>query len=87
MDVIDRGVNAAGVNGSGMGTEKPKSRKCRCPVCERMFRRETSESMPFCSLRCQQIDLGRWLSEIHSVPEPLRLDPDELPEEEPPTDW
>ncbi|MBX9791581.1 MAG: DNA gyrase inhibitor YacG [Pirellulales bacterium] len=23
---------------------------------------------PFCSARCQQIDLGRWLGEKHSVP-------------------
>lgn len=24
--------------------------------------------MPFCSVRCQQIDLGRWLGEQYSVP-------------------
>ena len=24
--------------------------------------------MPFCSLRCQQVDLGGWLDEQHGVP-------------------
>jgi endogenous inhibitor of DNA gyrase (YacG/DUF329 family) len=24
--------------------------------------------MPFCSLRCRQIDLGRWLNEDISIP-------------------
>lgn len=24
--------------------------------------------MPFCSERCRQIDLGRWLREQHTVP-------------------
>jgi endogenous inhibitor of DNA gyrase (YacG/DUF329 family) len=34
--------------------------------------------MPFCSLRCKQIDLGRWLDECYSVPhEPEEDEPDE----------
>jgi endogenous inhibitor of DNA gyrase (YacG/DUF329 family) len=40
----------------------------RCPVCRRPFQSEQSESMPFCSHRCRQIDLGRWLDEGYSVP-------------------
>ncbi len=36
--------------------------------------------MPFCSPRCQQIDLGRWLGERYSVPvEPSDDDEDEAP--------
>ena len=31
--------------------------------------------MPFCSGRCRQIDLGRWLREVYSVP--VERDPDE----------
>ena len=31
--------------------------------------------MPFCSERCRQIDLGRWLKEEYSVP--VEPDPDE----------
>jgi endogenous inhibitor of DNA gyrase (YacG/DUF329 family) len=40
----------------------------RCPVCRRRFDSDQSESMPFCSIRCRQIDLGRWLDEGYSVP-------------------
>ena len=40
--------------------------------------------MPFCSDRCRQIDLGRWLREAYSVP--VERDPDEEAEESPPQD-
>ena len=30
-----------------------------CPICERKV--EAGEARPFCSPRCKQIDLGRWL--------------------------
>jgi endogenous inhibitor of DNA gyrase (YacG/DUF329 family) len=32
--------------------------------------------LPFCSLRCRMIDLGRWLSEEHAVP--CKSDDEEL---------
>ena len=34
--------------------------------------------MPFCSERCRQIDLGRWMNEEYSVP--IEPDPDEAVE-------
>lgn len=40
----------------------------RCPICERQFDPAASQAMPFCTQRCRQIDLGRWLREIYSVP-------------------
>ena len=39
-----------------------------CPTCEKVFEQEHSNAMPFCSKRCQQLDLGRWFNEDHSVP-------------------
>jgi endogenous inhibitor of DNA gyrase (YacG/DUF329 family) len=47
----------------------------RCPICERQFDPAQSSAMPFCSERCRQIDLGRWLREVYSVP--VERDPDE----------
>ena len=47
----------------------------RCPICEKQFDPATSPAMPFCSDRCRQIDLGRWLREVYSVP--VERDPDE----------
>lgn len=40
----------------------------RCSICQRLFDSTKSKAMPFCSDRCRQIDLGRWLNESYSVP-------------------
>ena len=40
----------------------------RCPICERPFDTSQSPALPFCSDRCRQIDLGRWLREAYSIP-------------------
>lgn len=48
----------------------------RCPICRKMFLRENSPALPFCSPRCKTIDLGRWLGEDYTVPgNPLDEDP------------
>lgn len=51
----------------------------RCPVCERYFDTADSTAMPFCSPRCKQIDLGRWLGEKYSVPVERTDEDDEEP--------
>jgi uncharacterized protein len=53
----------------------------RCPVCEKPFDSEQTESMPFCSDRCRQIDLARWLDERYKLPleRPEDADDNELP--------
>jgi endogenous inhibitor of DNA gyrase (YacG/DUF329 family) len=48
-----------------------------CPVCEKPLGPEvTSESgcFPFCSRRCQQIDLLRWSQGKYAIVEPLSPD-------------
>jgi uncharacterized protein len=50
----------------------------RCPICERQFDPAASPAMPFCSDRCRQIDLGRWLREVYSVPVQRNPDEDEM---------
>ncbi|HZS04549.1 MAG TPA: DNA gyrase inhibitor YacG [Blastocatellia bacterium] len=40
----------------------------RCPVCRRETSWEGNEWRPFCSERCQQVDLGRWASEDYRIP-------------------
>ncbi len=40
----------------------------RCPTCDQTVRLQAdSKFLPFCSERCQLIDLGRWLSEENSI--------------------
>ena len=39
-----------------------------CPTCHTTFESKTSDGPPFCSPRCQQVDLGRWLDERYALP-------------------
>ncbi|MFN6956633.1 MAG: DNA gyrase inhibitor YacG [Acetobacteraceae bacterium] len=43
--------------------ERP--RPARCPVCGRPA---TEAARPFCSPRCRQVDLGRWLTGAYAIP-------------------
>ena len=39
----------------------------RCPRCSGQFNTELSPAMPFCSVRCRQLDLADWLDERHKI--------------------
>lgn len=47
-----------------------------CPICGKPAE---DKYKPFCSARCAQIDLGRWLNESYRVPveDEANLDEDE----------
>jgi len=45
--------------GPGRGSAKP------CPICGKPAA-ETSK--PFCSERCRDVDLNRWLSDSYAIP-------------------
>ena len=51
----------------------------RCPICKAAVRadRPQNPSAPFCSARCRDVDLGRWLDGAYSIPVH-----DEIPSEE-----
>jgi hypothetical protein len=36
-----------------------------CPICGKPA---VAETRPFCSRRCAQIDLGRWLKGVYAIP-------------------
>ena len=41
----------------------------KCPICaKQVVWAPTSEYRPFCSKKCQLIDLGEWASEERSIP-------------------
>ncbi|MBN1846226.1 MAG: DNA gyrase inhibitor YacG [Sedimentisphaerales bacterium] len=53
----------------------------RCPICRRKLPGasvETSAYFPFCSQRCQQVDLGLWLSDHYAIPG-RSIESDDLP--------
>ena len=45
--------------GPGKGAAKP------CPICGKPA---TEASQPFCSERCRDVDLNRWLSGSYAIP-------------------
>ena len=47
------------------GKVEPLRPKRKCPECGKESRRET---YPFCSQRCKDIDLNRWLSGAYAIP-------------------
>jgi len=53
----------------------------RCPTCNLEFKIESSTVKPFCSARCQTIDLGRWLDETNRLPHVPNIEADETPDD------
>ncbi len=60
----------------------PARRRRRCPNCAKPM---VMRYRPFCSPRCRDLDLGRWLDGAYAVPA-VEIDDDEdfSPEPEPP---
>ncbi len=52
----------------------------KCPICKTKTQFNNSTVFPFCSQRCQQIDLLRWSKGQYAIIEPL--DPDSIVIEE-----
>ena len=45
-----------------------------CPTCGNPSVFFAEPIGPFCSARCQMVDLGKWLNEEYRISEPLRPD-------------
>jgi endogenous inhibitor of DNA gyrase (YacG/DUF329 family) len=45
----------------------PEKARPPCPICGRPG---TAEFRPFCSKRCADVDLNRWLSGTYAIPAP-----------------
>jgi endogenous inhibitor of DNA gyrase (YacG/DUF329 family) len=50
---------------AGPGKAKAKGSSKRCPICGKQA---TEASKPFCSERCRDVDLNRWLSDSYRIP-------------------
>lgn len=53
----------------------------KCPVCQRPAE---ANAAPFCSTRCADVDLGRWLSGAYAIPSQDETDPPPAAPEPPP---
>jgi hypothetical protein len=55
----DAGPGKGSPKGSAKGSVKP------CPICGKPA---AEASRPFCSERCRDVDLNRWLSNSYAIP-------------------
>jgi len=55
-----------------------KKIEIKCPICKKQFEYTSSKWRPFCSERCRDVDLGRWINGSYSVPSEKKLDDDDL---------
>ena len=62
--------SSVSTTGSANGSKQkaPKAQLVTCSLCGQSFDRAATKTMPFCSKRCQQIDLGRWMNESYGLP-------------------
>lgn len=55
----------------------------RCPTCNRQVQWQDNPFRPFCSERCQLVDLGKWVNEEYRVPgKPVSSEPAQETEDE-----
>jgi uncharacterized protein len=64
-------VNDDGAEGTSVG-EARKDRQC--PICGKPA---DEKHLPFCSKRCAQVDLNRWLSGVYAIPGASQADGNE----------
>ena len=55
-----------------------------CPICERrtVLPRPQNPAFPFCSTRCKQVDLGKWLDEKYRIAAPPASQEESEPREQ-----
>lgn len=46
----------------------------KCPTCRKAGHWLAGDYAPFCSQRCQLMDLGKWLGGEHAISEPLKAE-------------
>jgi uncharacterized protein len=63
------------INVSAMPDETESHPTARCPICRKPV---AAAFRPFCSKRCTDVDLNRWLSGVYAVPVKEEEDEDGL---------
>jgi endogenous inhibitor of DNA gyrase (YacG/DUF329 family) len=63
-----------------LAARRRKPAPAACPICGKPAR---DEVRPFCSTRCKDVDLGRWLGGRYRIPTDEEPEPGEPPPEAP----
>ncbi len=67
------------MTGEPSGTAKDKAAPPLCVICQK--RPQAEKYRPFCSKRCADIDLHRWLGGVYAIPGNPEEEEDEMPGE------
>ncbi|MBX3418547.1 MAG: DNA gyrase inhibitor YacG [Pirellulaceae bacterium] len=73
-------MNSNSTNGIASGNGQVKTKMLRCSRCSTPYPLGT-RFRPFCSERCQQLDLRLWLTESYGLPYEDLSRPEEIFEE------
>jgi endogenous inhibitor of DNA gyrase (YacG/DUF329 family) len=76
---FDAGTAAAGHHMNGMPERAENPTGKPCPICGKPA---VHEFRPFCTRRCANVDLNRWLSGVYAVPVKEEEDEDGAPPRE-----
>lgn len=60
-----------------MTEKRPAKSVPKCPICAKP---RAIEYRPFCSKRCANVDLGRWMSGSYAIPTDEVADPGTAPD-------
>lgn len=72
-------ANGQGVSDDAQASESPTAKSISgakptpCPICDKDAV-STDASYPFCSQRCKNVDLGRWLDGAYIISRPIEQD-------------
>jgi len=65
VEDLEKARRARGKTSAGGSGETAVNDRRRCPICRRPAKRQYR---PFCSKRCADVDLGRWIGGDYRVP-------------------
>lgn len=78
MTDFRRALEPAMARGGKTGATR-RARPARCPICGAVVRQD---HRPFCSKRCADADLSRWLTGSYRIPTDERADAEQAEDED-----
>lgn len=72
-DAGDEADSGVADQADAQASDAGRSASTPCPICEKDAM-ETNEAYPFCSMRCKNVDLGRWLDGAYVISRPIEQD-------------
>ena len=76
MAIVEPQSGQSGIVNNEAKPSGNRERSARCPICTAPI---DGTYRPFCSKRCADIDLGRWLNGTYAIPGTIDAEEDGIP--------